>query len=122
MENRRTQYRVAKNFVVDYSALRWTVCHSFFCPGANFSTNWTIPLKRFFKNLPLTHSSELPILYRIGKHRIRRKVLLCHSWVGGVAHLQIINLNIKPILTRFLHSDRKFSILSKTSPPRPRLH
>ena len=36
-----------------------------------------------------THSFELPILYRIGKHRIRRKVLLCHSWVGGVCHLEI---------------------------------
>ena len=36
MENRRSQYRVAKNFFVDYSALCWTVCHSFFCQGKDF--------------------------------------------------------------------------------------
>ena len=39
-----------------------------------------------------TRSCGLPTLYRIGKHRIRRKGLLCHSWVAGVGHLQQLHL------------------------------
>ena len=41
---------------------------------------------------------------------IRRKVLLCHSWVGGVAHLKIINQIIKPIWARLLHARFRITI------------
>ena len=49
-----------------------------------------------------TRSCGLPTLCRIGKHRIRRKGLLCHSWVASVARLQASNIKNKWEHLKFL--------------------